>query len=120
MQRLQRIHLQTGSISDVLHAFDGGTGAGDGGEVRQAGGKRLRADRTRIRNGVATFLDRVDHQGDLAVLDHVDDVRPALGHLVHVLRRQAGSRNRCGRAAGGYDVEADDVEAEGDFDRAGL
>jgi hypothetical protein len=50
---------------------------------------------------VRFLLNRVDDQHDLAVLDHVDDVRPALGHLVHHADRNAGRFDGAARAARG-------------------
>src|SRR5690606_39300287 len=62
----------------------------------------LAPDRERVRDRLAAF-GGVDDIGDLTVLDQVDDVWPALGHLVDVRalqavvaqpRRRAGSGNQ--------------------------
>ena len=59
---------------------------------------RLAADRIGLEDRLLA-LGGVDDQIDLVVLDHVDDVRPALAHLVDAPALDAGGLERRGRAA---------------------
>src|SRR3546814_5245865 len=65
-----------------------GPGAGNGGRIGHALLQRLAPDRERVGDRLAA-LGGVDDVGDLAVLDQVDDVRTAFGHLVDVRALQA-------------------------------
>ena len=70
--------------------------------------RRLTASRRMAmesRDRLAAF-GGVDDQRDLVVLDHVDDVRTALAHLVDALAGQARCLDHLRRAVGGDDVEA--------------
>ena len=55
----------------------------------------------------ARGLDGVDDEAHVAVLDHVDDVRPALGDLVHRRDRDAVRRQHRRGAARGEQREAE-------------
>src|ERR1044071_8383493 len=86
MQVLQAVGLEP---LEVLHAGAGRLGARHGSVVGDALGERRGADGARVRDRGARGLDRVDDEAHVAVLDHVDDVRPPLGHLVHRRQRDA-------------------------------
>ena len=77
-----------------LHADRRRARAGERRVGRHLVGQRRAADRVAVLDRRALFLDRVDDQRDLVVLDHVDDVRAAFGHLVHRRHRHAGGRER--------------------------
>ena len=65
-------------------------------------------------------LDGVDDELDLAVLDHVDDVRPALGDLVdRACTARPALEHRRG-AARGDEREAELDQVARDLDRGGL
>jgi len=117
MQVLQRINLEA---LHGFHALDRRLGACDGGVVgdplTQCGGPQG----SRIRDGAALFFDAVDHQGDLAVLHHIDHIRPTLLDLVHGGHRHARSRDRCRGPARGHQTKAQRMQVTGAFDRAGL
>ena len=90
-----RVHFldrDDAELVHVLHALDRRFGAEDRREGRHARQQRRGADLARIGDRVAALLDRVDDQRDLVVLDHVDDVRPALGHLVDRPHRRCRRR----------------------------
>ena len=55
----------------------------------------------------------VDDEADLAVLDHVEDVRPAFGELEELDDGGAGGLDGGGGAGGGVDVEAEGGEIPG-------
>ena len=78
---------------------------GEGGEIGDPVDQGDAAHRAAVLDRLGAF-GGVHHQMHLAVLDHVDDVRPALVDLVDDLA--ARCRDRPGRrgAAGGEDVEA--------------
>src|SRR3546814_173307 len=76
-------------------------GAGNGGRIGRALLQRLAPDRERVGDRLAA-LGGVDDVGDLAVLDQVDDVRTAFGHLVDVRALQAVLAQPGGGAAGGH------------------
>src|SRR5438552_55701 len=105
VQVLQAVGLERGEV--VLHAGAGGFGAGDRGVVGDAARQRGGADRFRVGVRGARRLGGVDDEVDLAVLDHVDDVRPALGHLVHLRHRDAVRAEDRGGAARGEEREAE-------------
>src|SRR5688572_33039909 len=65
-------------------------------------------------------LGRVDDQGQLAVLDHVDDVRSPLAHLVDTLAHDSAVLQSFGGAARRYDLEAARDQHLAEFDDAGL
>src|SRR5690606_12590876 len=90
VQVLQRIDFEAAATAQVLQAFDGRPGTGDGGKESQARLQGIGADGARVGNGVAALFDGVDDQGDFLVLDHVDDVRTAFGYLVDHLHLEAG------------------------------
>ena len=104
----------------MLHALDGGLGAGDGGEGGHAVEQRGGADVARVGDRVAALLDRVDDHGDLAVLDHVDDVGAAFGDLVDHGAGHAGGIDRRSGTARGDQLEAQCGQAARDLDRARL
>src|SRR3546814_7241216 len=78
-----------------------GPGAGNGGRIGHALLQRLAPDRERVGYGLAA-LGGVDDVGDIAVLDQVDDVRTAFGHLVDMRELQAVLAQPGGGAAGGH------------------
>ena len=89
------------------------------GGVRDAMLQRLAPDRERVRDRLAA-LGGIDDVGDLAVLDQVDDVRPAFDHLVDHGAVQAVVAQERGRAAGGHEgvAAADQVPGHGQQPRA--
>src|SRR6056297_2537265 len=88
-----------------LHGLCGGMGSGGGGEIRKLVIERDRPD-------FAAVLDRlralggVDHEVDLTVLEHVNDVGAALGDLVHNVTGQPGLGQEGGGAACRHEAEA--------------
>src|SRR3546814_2001101 len=85
MQFLQRPDR---AAATIFQRMQQGPGAGNGGRIGHALLQRLAPDRERVGDRLAA-LGGVDDVGDLAVLDQVDDVRPAFGHLVDVRALQA-------------------------------
>src|SRR5262249_48688329 len=85
---------------------------------RHLQGQRRAPDRGGIRQRLHA-LGRVEDELDLAVLERVDDVGPALQHLVDPRHREAGGLQRLGRAAGGDQLEAHLGEGAGRGDGAG-
>src|SRR5690606_21589322 len=75
VQVLQGIDLQPAALAQILQTLDGRACAGYGGEERNTGSQGVRANGTRVGNGVAPLFYRVNHHGDFAVLDHVHNVR---------------------------------------------
>ena len=69
------------------------------GNLMQKGGA---AQGTRIRQRLGA-LGGVEHELDRAVLDRVDDMRPAFRDLVELLRRDALLLTRIARGAAGGD-----------------
>src|SRR3954469_26013907 len=118
MQVLQAIRLERADV--VLHAFAGGLGAGDGGVVGHAARERGDADGARVGVRSARGLGGVDDESDLPVLDHVDDMRPALGHLVHLGHRDAMRGEHRGGAARREDGEAEVGEGARHLPRGAL
>ena len=80
---VQALARQSAQLLRLRHAGAACARARERGEKRYALLKRCASYRVRISDRRASVFDGVDDQGDLAVLDHVDDVRPAFGHLVH-------------------------------------
>ena len=94
MQALQRIGLE---CADMPDAGNRGARASHGGVISNALLHGRGANRARIGNRAAFFLDRVDDQRHLAVLDHVNNVKPAFSHLVDDLRIDTvGRQHGCG------------------------
>src|SRR6267142_1104490 len=86
VQVLEAVGLE---LREVLHAGARRLGARDGRVIRDAPRQRGGADRARVGGRGACGLNRVHDEAHLAVLDHVDDLRAALGYLVHLLHRDA-------------------------------
>src|SRR5690606_15856262 len=97
----------------VLEPFDSGPGPRDGrverDPLREGGG----ADRSRVRNGPAPLLDRVDHERDVAVDQQVDHVRTTILDLVDPADGQSGGGDRGGGSLGREKLEAELVQAAG-------
>ena len=117
VQGLNRIHHKLAQIADT---FRRRLGAPDRCIHRhprlQTGG----ANRTRVVNRAALFFNRVDDQGNLVVLDHVNDMRTTFGYFVHRHYWQAGSFDGMRRATRGDQMETSFVQMTGDFDGLGL
>ena len=103
----------------MAHAGAGGATALDGGEQRDLGADGGGTDRARVGYRRTLFFHRVDDQHDLAVLDHVHDVRPALGHLVHHADRNPGRFYGTAGAARGDQGEAQCMQFARNLDRLG-
>src|SRR3546814_1378892 len=88
------------AAATIFQRMQQGPGAGNGGRIGHALLQRLAPDRERVGYGLAA-LGGVAEVGDLAVLDQVDDVRTAFGHLVDVRALQAVLAQPGGGAAGG-------------------
>ncbi|MBS1146008.1 MAG: hypothetical protein H6R08_184 [Proteobacteria bacterium] len=86
MQRLQGIHFE---FVTVLHAHAGRMGASQRGEVHHPTHQRLSADGVGILHSLFVFND-VDDEVDVAVFDHIDDVRTAFLDLIDHRYRDAG------------------------------
>src|SRR5882672_11137076 len=86
VQVLKAVGLE---LPEVLHSGARRLGARDGRVISDAPRERGGADRARVGGRGACRLDRVHDEAHLAVLDHVDDMRAALGHLVHLRHRDA-------------------------------
>ena len=86
VQILQAIDLD---LVEVIERLAGRQGRGQRRVVGDAPVHRLAADRVGLADGLLA-LGGVDDQVDLVVLDHVDDVRAALAHLVDAAAGDAG------------------------------
>src|SRR5262245_35919864 len=80
---------------------------------------RLAANRVRLADGLLA-LGRVNDQRELAVLDHVDDVRATFADLVDALTRHAAIGERLRGAARRHDLEAAGDEHLAELDDTGL
>src|SRR5690606_4691939 len=100
VQILQTAHRPLGSEFQC-HADSLTTGQGRGGVHLVL--QRIAANGIGVRDRLTTF-GGVDHQTDLVVLDHVDDVRTTFGDLVHPTYRQTGGLDDLGSSGGGDDL----------------
>ena len=119
VELLQAQHRRGAGLASGGDRARGGDAGGERGEAGDAAGDGGAADlpaigaRARARGGV-------DDQVDVAALDPVEHVRPALGDLVERLRGDPHARDRLGGAACGEDPEAVLVQALGDREGARL
>ena len=95
-----------------LEGAEGGLGGGEGGHDRDALVEGGGADLDFILAGDGAGR-RVDDEGDVAVLEHVEDVGATLGELEEAFDGDAGLLERGGSAAGAVDPEAEGLEAAG-------
>ena len=104
---MQRVGVEAALVA---HADRGRARAGNRREIRDAIMQRFAPDRIRIADRALLLDDRVDDQRDLVVLDHVDDVRLSLEHLVDDSDRHARIGQRFRGAARGHELEVELVE----------
>src|SRR3954465_8784484 len=93
---LQAIDLD---FLEVVDGFARRHRTGDGRVIGDLARHRLASDRTRLADRLLAF-GGVHDEADLVVLDHVDDVRPSLAHLVRAPTLDAGRFERGSRAMG--------------------
>ena len=102
VQVLQPIHDH---VIEMVEGVASGLGRCQRRVVRHFVVHGLASDRMRLADRLFA-LGRVDDQADLAVLDHVHDVRAALAHLVDAAARHAALGERLRRPARRDDLEA--------------
>ena len=97
MQFLDRVDQQ---IATVPESDRGGFGPPDRRKDRHPRGLPGEADHTRIADGFAFLIGGVDDQGDITILDHINNMRPTFDHLVDHTDRQPGFADRRRRETG--------------------
>src|SRR5690606_22490242 len=120
VQFLYRVDLQPRAMPEVLHAFYRSTRPCNSGEVGNPRCEGRGTDRSRIIDGIASLVHRIDHQADFAVFKHIDNMRAAFGDLVYGLDGNAGIRNGSRRTACTHQLEAEFVQATSHFNGAWL
>ena len=114
MKLLQGFHLAVAVLLHVEDALEGSPRRGDGGHVRDL---CLNGRLAQVAVIVGAFFadGRIDDQIDLAVGNHIQDIRTSFVQLVYALRGNSVFLNELKGPSRGENLEAAVSEASGDF-----
>ena len=102
---MQFLHAINPQIIQTLHTFAHRFTTGDGGVLRHALGEGGAADAVAVADRLNIAAHGVDHCGNLAVFNRIDNMRATFEHFVHHLHGNALlGQIGCGAAGGAHAV----------------